>query len=123
MSLVYIAGYVFRADANCESDTYELFDKYGDFLRSIDRGGLKIPSDFACYWSMLCFALFIRLESEVCRTSLVRFLLHVANYFGLNDATATHSFTMANVLLNNKAAFETPYSSREPAQKALKLNS
>ena len=45
LSLVYIAGYVFRKDSEIESDTYYHYESYGHFTAIIDRGGLNIPGD------------------------------------------------------------------------------
>ena len=120
MCLVYIAGYVCRADAENDDDTFAFVEKYGDYLRSIDRGGLRIPGDEICQWCMLCYALFVSLEHPVCRKSLVGFLSDIASYFSI-AVTNSHCGIMANVLLSNNAAFVTPYSAREPSQKVLKL--
>ena len=60
---LYIAGYVCRNEYN-ESDLYEqtmlYYEKFGDYLNSIDRSGLKIPPDNVCQWvffALSCFTL------------------------------------------------------------------
>nr|XP_047141281.1 uncharacterized protein LOC124816223 [Hydra vulgaris] len=50
MSLVYIAGYVSRNDDLLNENelltrTMFYFEKFGQYLKSVDRGGLKVPFD------------------------------------------------------------------------------
>ena len=47
MALVYIAGYLIRKDDEVLScaDTYEYCLKYGKYLNTLSRGGLKQPPD------------------------------------------------------------------------------
>ena len=35
-------------------DTSLYYQKYGDFIKSLDRGGLKIPLDSAGQWTVFC---------------------------------------------------------------------
>ena len=55
--IVYIAGYVIRHDPLTE-DTSDYYEKYGSFLKEINHGGLRIPGDSACTWTMYCYAVF-----------------------------------------------------------------
>ena len=53
MSLVYIAGYVTRNDnaiseGELLSHTFLYYEKYGHYTKSLDRGGLKVPTDETC---------------------------------------------------------------------------
>ena len=60
MSLVYIAGYITRKDPELtenqllEQSTF-YYQKYGKFIASLDRGGLNIPSDGCCQWTIFSF--------------------------------------------------------------------
>ena len=56
MSLAYIAGYVIRNDdAISESEllrhTFLYYEKYGHYTKSLDRGGLKVPTDETRHWA------------------------------------------------------------------------
>ena len=55
--IVYIAGYVIRHDPLTE-DTSDYYEKYGSFLKEINHGGLRIPGDSTCTWTMYCYAVF-----------------------------------------------------------------
>ena len=66
MGLVYIAGYVIRKDERDEDSTV-LSEKYGDFVRSLNRGGLSLPGDSVCQWVIFCFMVFHKVASESCR--------------------------------------------------------
>ena len=65
MSLVYIAGYITRKDPELSENqllgqTTFYYQKYGKFIDSLDRGGLNIPSDCCCQWTIFYFILFIQ---------------------------------------------------------------
>ena len=107
MSLIYIAGYVTRKDTEiCDSDllncTTFYFQKYGKYTDSIDRGGLNIPLDHACQWSIFCFVLFYTVKENVCRNSLKRLFMLVSEFylFGMEERHAT---TLSNIFLNSFA--------------------
>ena len=54
MSLVYIAGYIQRKDDTL-GDTFCYFDKYGDYLKDLNRGGLTVPGDLICQWVIFSY--------------------------------------------------------------------
>ena len=54
MALFYIAGYVTRKDDVSENelltDTAFYFQLYGDYTKTMDRGGLSVPLDCCVQW-------------------------------------------------------------------------
>lgn len=125
-ALVYIAGYVTRKDP--ESDEATLLGqttfyhhKYGEYTNSLDRGGLKVPSDRACQWSIMCFVLFNVVKDSVCRRSFIRLAMTVNDMFQF-DMEVRHARILANIFLKNLCLVETPRSTKEPALKRLKLS-
>ena len=121
MALIYIAGYICRHDDTTISDTFLYMEKYGDFLKAVDRGGLKVPPDNVSEWALLCAILFISLEGPVCRNSLAGFFDRVAEHFRY-DVPYTYSTRLCNIFLNNQSALSTPRSTKEPSLKILKLS-
>ena len=97
------------------------YEKFGDYLNSIDRSGLKIPPDNVCQWVFFCFILFHYIKDKVCRRSLSDIFLLVSEFyfFKINHP---HCNTLANIFLNNYCAQITPRSNKEPALKVLKLS-
>ena len=86
MSLVYVSGYVSRNDVEVDEETlidhtFFYHQKYGSYLFSLDRGGLKIPTDHCCQWAIFCFIMFHSVKDNVCRTSLCRVFMHVSEFF------------------------------------------
>ena len=75
MSLVHIAGYVTRNNGDADEsellgNTTFYFTRHGQFSRSLERGGLKVPTDVACQWTFFCFVIFQAVKNDVCRKSL-----------------------------------------------------
>ena len=85
MSLVHIAGYVTRRDDQTEKELLGLttfyYQKYGHYTKSMDRGGLKVPSDTACQWTFFCYALFNCVIDRVCRKPLANLFMLVAEMY------------------------------------------
>ena len=121
MSLVYISGYICRQDDDNDDDTYFIYEKFGDFVRDINRGGLKIPGDMICQWTIYSYIIFHEVVKETCRTSLCNLLMMIAEYYGLN-INKKHGRIMANILFKNYCVLYSPHSDREPNQKVLKLS-
>ena len=40
--------------------TFSYYEKFGDFSRDINRGGLKVPGDTACQWTIYSYIFFSR---------------------------------------------------------------
>ena len=69
IALVYIAGYVTRKDTELSekdllSQTTFYHQKFGDYLDSLDRGSLNIPSDCSRQWTFFCYIMFNSVKSE-----------------------------------------------------------
>ncbi|XP_066923516.1 uncharacterized protein [Clytia hemisphaerica] len=125
MSLIYMAGYVARKD---EMSEQELFDatmfyaqKYGKYLHELDRGGLKIPTDTICQWTMFSYIMFNHIRHLVCRTSLSDVLMSIAHTYAFDSITKNNAMILSNIFLNNFCKSQTPRSSKEASQKVLKL--
>lgn len=124
--LVYIAGYVTRNDA--EEDEKALlghtsfyFEKFGAYTNSLDRGGLKVPSDRACQWTMFSFIVFEVVKDSVCRTSFTKIALGLSDMFDF-QMDNRHARILSNILIKNYCVAATPRSSKEPVLKRLKLS-
>ena len=57
-SLVYIAGYVQKGSDDIDDTTY-YYEKYGNYLNALNRGGLTVPSDNCVEWTIFSYILFI----------------------------------------------------------------
>ena len=126
MSLVHIAGYVTRKDLVPSEET--LFDtttfyfqKYGDYTKLMDRGGLNEPTDNACQWAFLCYIMFNEVKERVCRKSLTNIFMLVSDThnFGMQKV---HCRILANVFFKNYCKDMNPRSTKEASQKVLKLS-
>ena len=118
-SLVHIAGYLSRKDEMSEHSLMECttfyYEKYGSFTKDIDRGGLNVPSDKCVQWVIFSYIIFNLARDHVCRKLLSNILYQISYLY---------SFSMSR---NNSKVFfkcksSTPRSSKEPAQKVLKLS-
>ncbi|XP_066912747.1 uncharacterized protein [Clytia hemisphaerica] len=125
MSFIYMAGYVARKD---EMSEQELFDatmfyaqKYGKYLHELDRGGLKIPTDTICQWTMFSYIMFNYIRHLVCRTSLSDVLMSIAHTYAFDSITKNNAMILSNIFLSNFCKSQTPRSSKEASQKVLKL--
>ena len=84
MTLLYIAGYVVRNNYDEEKlleHTAFYYEKFGKYIKSLDRGGLKIPSDTTCQWVFFSFILFHTVKEKVCRKSLSRIFMLVSEFY------------------------------------------
>jgi len=126
MSLVYIAGYVSRNDdlPNEEellTKTMFYFEKFGQYLKSVDRGGLKIPFDNTVQWVLFSFVLFISIKDKVCRTSLCNIFMLISEHYSF-DMERHHGNILSNIFIKNYCKLSTPKSNKEPSLKILKLS-
>ena len=122
-SLVYIAGYVTRRDDVCEEseDTYNYFEKFGEYTSSLDRGGLKKANDSTCQWTIFSYLVFSSIVSRVCRNSLSDTLYEISEVFDFK-MKHHHCFTLSNIFFNNYCKITNLPSEKEPKQKILKLS-
>ncbi|XP_047126699.1 uncharacterized protein LOC124807936 [Hydra vulgaris] len=105
MSLIHIAGYVTLNDK--ERTDYELLDqttfyfqKYGQFSKFLDRGGLKFPTDNSCQWTFFCFVVFQIVKDHVCRKSLSSIFMIISDYY-LLDMEEHHCVILSNIFFLN----------------------
>jgi len=125
MSLVHIAGYVTRKDDEIDeeqllNETTFYYQKYGEFTNSLDRGGLKVPTDSACQWTFFCYLMFNVVKDKVCRTSLANLFMVVSDMHTFN-MQRSHAMTLSNIFFKNHCAQNTPRSTIEASNKLLKL--
>ena len=120
--LVYIAGYVTRKDVDGDSafDT-SYYEEFGEYTRSLDRGGLKIPSDRSCQWTILCYVLFNVVKASVCQRSFMRIAMMLSDEMEF-QMEERHARIISNIFLKNFCCASTPRSTKEPALKRLKLS-
>lgn len=119
MALVYVSGYVVK-NKKATDDTFFYYEKYGDFLKDLNRGGLTIPSDCICQWVEYSYILFHYIASFTCRKSLCSILLNISEFYNFN-VSHCHAVTLCNILFNNHSFLYTPRSQRESKKKLLKL--
>lgn len=124
--LVYIAGYVTRKDPELDElsllgETTFYYAKFGQYASALDRGGLKIPSDRACQWTIFGFIVFNIVEDSVCRNSFTKILVTISDMFNF-EMKERHARSLTNIFLKNHCYAATPRSSKEPALKKLKLS-
>lgn len=124
--LVYIAGYVTRHDAAAdEASSLDMttfyYERYGAYTADMDRGGLKVPSDRACQWTIFTYILFSVVKASVCRSSLCKLAMTLSDTFKFH-VEERHARILANILIKNYCVASTPRSSKEPALKRLKLS-
>ena len=126
MALVYISGYVTRNDSELSEidllDSTTIYnEKYGQYLRSADRGGLNVPLDNAVQWAIFSFIMFNIVKVKTYQKSLTNLFVLVSNYyeFGMKEH---HGRILANIFFNNLCKSITPKSGKEPALKVLKLS-
>ena len=125
ISLFYISGYVTRHDDIDENEllqttTMFYYEKYGQFTKDLDRGGLKIPTDKTCQWVNFCFLLFDAVRDRICRRSLSCIFLKISKLYSF-DMTRKNAEVLSNIFIKNYCRTCTPRSGKEPSQKILKL--
>ena len=93
MSLMINAGHVTRSDEYSDEELFNLemsyYEKYEALTQSLDRGGLKVPADNACQWTLFCFIMFVVVKDEVCRESLLNLFLLVAETYSFQMVKKT----------------------------------
>jgi hypothetical protein len=124
--LIYIAGYVTRKDPELDEvsqlgQTTFYFEKFGQYTNSLDRGGLNIPSDRSCQWTIFSFILFNVVKDSVCRKSFSKIALTLSDTFEF-EMEERHARILSNIFIKNYCSSSTPRSTKEPALKRLKLS-
>ena len=126
ISLCHIAGYVTRHDILTDDELFNTttfyFKKYGTYTKSLDRGGLKIPSDKACQWTFFAFIMFNSVKNLVCRKSLANIMMMISEAYNF-EMKRSHAITLCNIFFKNHCIASTPRSSMEPRLKVLEFKS
>ena len=120
MALVYIAGYVTRKDDPNIDDTQYYYQKFGSFLKNLDRGGLNVPTDTYCQWTVLCYIMFHSVQDVTCRKSLSKLFLSISEKYNFG-ITRAKSYILCNIFFKNYSLLFSPKSDKECALKVLKL--
>ena len=125
MALVYIAGYVTRKDPELRekdllSQTTFYHQQFGDYLDSLDRGSLNIPSDCSCQLTFFCYIMFNSVK-QVCRKSLCNIFVLISEFHSLGMGKQ-HGTVLANIFLKNFCSTVNPRSNKERSLKVLKLS-
>ena len=120
MSLVHIAGYITRKDPELSENqlleqTTFYYQEYGKFIDSLDRGGLNIPYDCCCQWTIFYFILFNTIKENVCRKSLSNISMLISEVYSL-IMQRRHGLILSNILLNNRCMNKTPRSEQKKNQ-------
>ena len=125
MSLVYIFGYVCRTESeeDRESETlhYTMKKVWNIYMRNMDRGGLKVPNDKCCQWTVFCYIMFETLKDSRCRKSLSK-IFHLVSEtydFGMTEKQVRR---LCNIFFKNISLFSSHHSGKEGALKVLKLS-
>ena len=57
-------------------------EKYGDFINDVNRGGLKIPGDSFCQWTIFSYIVFHEVVNDCCRTC--NLLMMMAEFYSFD---------------------------------------
>ena len=125
LSIVYISGYIERYSDSEEDDTMLYYNKFSEYFDALDRGGLRKPTDSAVQWTIFCFIFFTHaIENSkvaLCGKFLAEQFAEISSRYQLK-INKRQCRALANVLLKNYAAMQTPRSSKEVKLKELKLS-
>ena len=100
MSLVYIARYVTRNDDPVSDDAQFYFHNFGLFLKTMDWGGLNIPTDSYCQWAIFCYIMFNSVKDVTCRRSLNNLFLLVSDRYDFK-ISKKQCYTLGNIFFKN----------------------
>ena len=124
MAMVYIAGYLSTKvddedDDEC-LDTTLYYEKYGEYFKTLNRGGLCIPKDKCCQFTIFSYVAFHSFEKDACRTSMKKIFAEISrdHDFMMKEA---QMHTLANIFFKNFVILSSPQTSQERALKVLKL--
>ena len=67
--------------------------------RALNRGGLSIPGDSACQWTIFCYIIFNFIKDHVCRVSLIDIFQKIPDFYMFN-IEKHHSHILSNILIS-----------------------
>ena len=121
MSLVYITVYVTRNDDPVSDDTQFYFHNFGSFLKTMDRGGLNIPTDSYCQWVILCYIMFNSVKGVTCRRSLNNLFLLVSDRYDFK-ISRKQCYRLCNIFFKSYSLLFSSKSDKKSGLKVLKLS-
>ena len=86
MTLIYLAGYVGRNDDEIH-DTYFYYEIHGNYLKDMNRGGIKIPGDTICQLTIYSYIIFHEVVDLACLSSFCNILMLISEmyYYDVNQ--------------------------------------
>ena len=126
-TLFYILGYVARHDKQYFTENFEdgetkfYYETYGKYTQELNRGGLNIPPDRICQWSIFCYILFNVVKNNVCRKSMCNLCMLISEHYDF-CMERRHGNILSNIFFKNYCLEETTRSGKEPALIVLKLS-
>ena len=117
---VYIAGYISTPTCSNE-DTKFYHETYGSYFDTLNRGGLKIPSDKCCQFTVFCYIMFQAVKDKTCRKSQIRIFHLVSEKHDL-QMTEVQCRKLANIFFKNYCLLCSPNTRKESSVKVLKLS-
>ena len=121
MAIVYIGGYIQKCEKESFDDTLLYYQEYGAYLKSLNRGGLQIPSDNIVQWVIFCHIFFKEIPSGKCRKFHIKMFLFIADNYSF-EVTKKQCQVLSNILMKNFAVINTPSSTKEKCLKVIKLS-
>lgn len=97
------------------------YEKYVSFTQSVDCGGLIVPSDNACQWTIFCFTIFALVKDKVCGRCHSIILLLVSETYSF-QMLKKHALRLSNIYFKIYSNQCSPSSTEKPKQKTLKLS-
>ena len=66
-------------------------------IDAMERGGLNIPIDKICQWSIFCFILFNAIKEKVRRKSFYNLFMVISEYYDF-EMKKQHGLVLSNIL-------------------------
>ena len=101
-----------------KTDKTFYYKKYGSYTDEIDRGQLNILIDCVCQWTSLSYIIFYPLKENVCRKSLSKIVVMIAERYSFN-MSSDHARILSNIFIKHYCTECSPHSSKR--LKILKL--
>ena len=107
--LIYISGYVLHQlpvlnDLLDEEDSKDEYNKYGQMISELNRGGLKIRKDCLVFFTYYCYIAFV-LQQEIqctCQKNYISFFTEINQYTDLLPRNCKKVCRiLSNTFLNN----------------------
>ena len=90
-------------------------------MKNMNRGGLKVPDDACCQWTILCYIMFYAVKDVACLNSLIKIFALVSKSYSF-DITDIQCRQLCNIFFKNYSLLYSPRSDKETKLKVLKLS-